>query len=45
MTHTLLSAWQSAKARLQAAGLNGPVYDSPLLVEAAADAPRADIVG
>lgn len=45
MTHTLLSAWQSAKARLQAAGLNGPVIDSRLLVEAAADATRADIVG
>jgi len=45
MTHTLLSAWQSAKARLQAAGLNGPVIDFRLLVEAAADATRADIVG
>jgi release factor glutamine methyltransferase len=42
---TLLQAWQSAKARLEAAGLAGPVIDARLLVEAAADATRADIVG
>jgi release factor glutamine methyltransferase len=41
---TLLKAWQGAKARLEAAGLPGPVIDARLLVEAAADATRADIV-
>ncbi|MGH6910799.1 MAG: peptide chain release factor N(5)-glutamine methyltransferase [Phenylobacterium sp.] len=44
MTLTLLKAWQSAKQRLEAAGLAGPVIDARLLVEAAADATRADIV-
>lgn len=44
MTMTLLQAWQSAKARLEAVGLVGPVIDARLLVEAAADATRADIV-
>src|SRR5690348_15359689 len=42
---TLLKAWQGAKARLDAAGLPGPVIDARLLVEAAAEATRADIVG
>jgi release factor glutamine methyltransferase len=41
---TLVKAWGQAKARLQAAGLNGPVIDARLLVEAAADATRVDIV-
>ena len=45
MSLTLLTAWQGAKARLQAAGLSGPVIEARLLVEAAADATRADIVG
>jgi len=45
MSLTLLKAWQGAKARLEAAGLAGPVIDARLLVEAAADATRADIVG
>ncbi|MFN3513246.1 MAG: peptide chain release factor N(5)-glutamine methyltransferase [Phenylobacterium sp.] len=44
MTLNLLQAWQSAKARLEAAGLAGPVIDARLLVEAAAGATRADIV-
>ncbi|MES2896380.1 MAG: peptide chain release factor N(5)-glutamine methyltransferase [Pseudomonadota bacterium] len=44
MSLTLLQAWQSAKARLEAAGLPGPVIDARLMVEAAADATRADIV-
>ena len=44
MTLTLLQAWQSAKKRLEDAGLAGPVIDARLLVEAAADATRADIV-
>jgi release factor glutamine methyltransferase len=42
---TLLKAWQGAKARLEAAGIAGPVIDARLLVEAAAEASRADIVG
>ena len=45
MSLTLLKAWQGAKARLEAAGLAGPVIDARLLVEAAAGATRADIVG
>ena len=45
MTLTLVKAWGQAKARLEAAGLAGPVLDARLLVEAAADASRADIVG
>jgi release factor glutamine methyltransferase len=45
VTLTLLQAWQTAKARLEAAGLAGPVIDARLLVEAAAEATRADIVG
>ena len=44
MSRTLLQAWQTARARLEAAGLVGPVIDARLLVEAAADATRADIV-
>jgi release factor glutamine methyltransferase len=41
----LVQAWKGAKARLEAAGLAGPVIDARLLVEAAAGATRADIVG
>ncbi|MDB5449164.1 MAG: hemK [Phenylobacterium sp.] len=41
---TLVKAWTGAKQRLQAAGLAGPVIDARLLVEAAADATRVDIV-
>ena len=44
MPLTLIQAWSTAKARLEAAGLAGPVIDARLLVEAAADATRADIV-
>ena len=44
MTLTLLTAWQAAKQRLEKAGLAGPVIDARLLVEAAAEATRADIV-
>ena len=32
MSLTLLQAWQSAKARLETAGLAGPVIDARLLV-------------
>ncbi len=44
MSLTLLQAWQGAKRRLEAANLDGPVIEARLLVEAAADATRADIV-
>lgn len=44
MTMTLVQAWSHAKARLEAAGLSGPVIDARLLVEAAAEATRSDIV-
>lgn len=40
----LVQAWKGARARLEEAGLVGPVIDARLLVEAAADASRADIV-
>jgi len=41
---TLVSAWNEAKQRLAAAGIDSPVIDARLLVEAAADATRADIL-
>ena len=44
MNQTLVQAWNGAKARLQAAGVDGPVIDARLLVEAAADASRTDII-
>ena len=44
MSLTLVKAWGEAKARLSAAGIAGPVIDARLLVEAAADATRVDIV-
>jgi len=44
MTLTLVRAWTTARQRLEAAGLAGPVIDARLLVEAAAEATRADIV-
>ncbi|HEY3888855.1 MAG TPA: peptide chain release factor N(5)-glutamine methyltransferase [Caulobacteraceae bacterium] len=44
MTQTLVQAWNAAKARLQAAGVDGPVIDARLLVEAAAGASRTDII-
>ncbi len=44
MAQTLVSAWTSAKRRLEAAGVDGPVIDARLLVEGAADATRADII-
>jgi release factor glutamine methyltransferase len=40
----LVQAWKGAKSRLEEAGLSGPVIDARLLVEAAAEATRADIV-
>ena len=44
MSLTLVKAWAHARARLQAAGVDGPVIDARLLVEAAADGTRSDIV-
>ena len=44
MTQTLVQAWTTAKARLSAAGVEGPVIDARLLVEAAAGASRTDII-
>jgi len=44
MGMNLVQAWGQAKKRLEAAGLSGPVIDARLLVEAAADATRTDIV-
>ena len=41
---TLVQAWKGAKARLEAAGIPGPVIDARLLVEAAAEATRTDII-
>jgi release factor glutamine methyltransferase len=41
---TLVQAWTVARRRLEAAGIAGPVIDARLLVEAAADATRADII-
>ena len=41
---TLVSAWTGARQRLQAAGVDSPVIDARLLVEAAAAATRADII-
>ena len=44
MADTLVSAWTAAKRRLEAAGVDGPVIDARLLVEAAAGATRTDII-
>ena len=44
MTLTLVQAWGVAKKRLEAAGLEGPVIDARLLVEASCGATRTDIV-
>ena len=41
---TLLQAWTGARERLKAAGVDSPVIDSRLLVEAAADVRRIDLV-
>ena len=40
----LLQAWNAARERLQAARVDSPVIDARLLLEAAADASRADII-
>lgn len=43
MTITLVKAWNGARDRLKAAGVDSPVIDARLLLEAAAGATRADI--
>ncbi|MBV9510454.1 MAG: peptide chain release factor N(5)-glutamine methyltransferase [Caulobacteraceae bacterium] len=43
-TQTLVGAWTAARLRLEAAGVEGPVIDARLLLEAAADASRTDII-
>ncbi|CAN7579088.1 peptide chain release factor N(5)-glutamine methyltransferase [Phenylobacterium sp. LjRoot225] len=40
----LVQAWKLARQQLEAAGVAGPVIDARLLVEAAAEATRVDIV-
>ncbi len=42
---TLVQAWTTSRQRLQAAGVDSPAIDARLLVEAAADATRADLIG
>jgi release factor glutamine methyltransferase len=44
MTITLVQAWKAARDRLTAAGLDSPVIDARLLVEAATLASRTDII-
>lgn len=41
---TLVSAWSAARARLTAAGVESPVFDARLLLEAAAGVARLDIL-
>lgn len=44
MTLTLVQAWTRARRRLETAGIEAPVIDARLLLEAASGAARADIV-
>jgi release factor glutamine methyltransferase len=44
MSVNLVQAWKGARTRLEAAGITGPVIDARLLVEAAADVTRVEIV-
>jgi len=44
MSTTLVQAWTQARRRLEVAGIEGPVIDARLLLEAASGATRADIV-
>jgi release factor glutamine methyltransferase len=44
MSLTLVQAWTSARRRLESAGVDSPVIDARLLVEAAAEATRVDII-
>lgn len=44
MTLTLVKAWKSASQRLEAAGIDQPAIDARLLLEAAAEVTRTDIL-
>ena len=44
MSLNLVQAWKQARQQLEAAGVAGPVIDARLLVEAAADTTRVEIV-
>jgi release factor glutamine methyltransferase len=44
MTLTLVAAWTKARRALEAAGVDLPVFDARLLVEAAAEVKRLDIL-
>ena len=44
MSVTLVQAWTQARRRLEEAGIEGPVIDARLLLEAATGASRTDIV-
>ena len=44
MSLNLVQAWKQARQQLEAAGIAGPVIDARLLVEAAADTTRVEIV-
>ena len=44
MSLTLVQAWTAARKRLESAGVDSPVIDARLLVEAAAGATRVDII-
>jgi release factor glutamine methyltransferase len=44
MTLTLVQAWTSARDQLKAAGVDSPVIDARLLLEAAANATRVDLL-
>jgi release factor glutamine methyltransferase len=44
MPQTLVKAWKSARERLDAAGVEQPVIDARLMLEAAAGATRTDII-
>ncbi len=44
VTATLVQAWTSARQRLKAAGVDSPAIDSRLLLEAAADVSRTDLI-
>ncbi len=44
MTATLVSTWKSARERLIAAGVDSPVLDARMLIEAGAGVARIDIV-
>jgi release factor glutamine methyltransferase len=44
MTLTLVAAWTKARHALEAAGVESPVFDARLLVEAAAEVKRLDIL-